>query len=653
MSNSRIAQLATRIDEANQAYRNGSPIMTDAAYDALEDELRTLDPNHPHFQTVGAAPSGGSWPKVQHSIQMGSLKKVQFDAEADKVGGDGHAELRAWWKSIGGEPATLTHKLDGISIDLVYENRALVQAITRGDGAIGEDITRNVLLMEGAVKMLPPGEPNRSYVRGEIICRISKFNEHFPGESNPRNTASGTAKRQSNYQKAKYLTVVAYQYLPEGVPLDSKAAEITKLTDMGFVTPPSYPAVTVEQVIAIYDSYVATKRAALDWEIDGLVCDVDNRDAREALGSHNMRPNGARALKFPHAQAKTVLREVIPQVGKSGRITPVAVFDTVKLAGANVSRASLHNPDYIDALLLDAGLPHLTVGMEIMAERRNDVIPGVACLVTAGTGAILTMPTECPECNTPTVRDGAYLVCPNGDGCPAQVAGALKRWVSKIGVKHFGDALIDHLCETGQVETIADLYKIDPDTIAMQDDSNGRKIGGTAIKAFNNLKAKDKVTLPLHVFLGSLGIPHIGRSMAKTIIDGGFNSLKAMTHAREEDIARIPGVGDIKARAFLDGFWDLLDRGTITGLLAHIKIAEKATGAFTGMSVCMTGFRDAQMVTAIESQGGTVKSSVSKGLTLLVTKDPNSTSGKAAKARTYGTEIIGVDEMWARLGGRP
>lgn len=643
-------QIAARLDEANKAYRNGSPIMSDAAYDALEDELRKLAPNHPHFATVGAAPTGGSWPKVQHSIPMGSLKKVQFDADASKAGGDGHAELRSWWPN---KPCCLTHKLDGISINLVYKDRKLVQAITRGDGSIGEDITRNVLLMEGAVRMLPKGVPNTVYVRGEIVCRKSKFAAHFPGESNPRNTASGTAKRQSDYQKAQYLTVVAYQYLPDGVPLASKGTEINILQTNGFVVPPHYMAAKVEDAIAVYEDYVASKRAALDWEIDGLVCDVDDRDQREAMGSHNMRPNGARALKFPHAQAKTTLRAVIPQVGKSGRITPVAVFNTVKLAGANVSRASLHNPDYIDALLKEAGLPALTVGMEIMAERRNDVIPGVACLVSAGTGAAIHLPDECPECGTATERDGAYLVCPNSDTCPAQIAGAVKRWITKIGVKHFGTALIDHLCETGQVEQISDLYKLDPDTIAMQDDANGRKIGGTAIKAFRNLKAKDKTRLPLHVFIGSLGIPLIGRSMAKTIVDGGFDSLKAMTHAREAHIASIPGVGGTKAKAFLDGFWDLLDRGTVTSLLAHITIAEKATGVFSGKTICMTGFRDAQMVTAIEDQGGTVKSGVSKALTILVTKDPNSQSGKAAKARQYGTEIIGVDEMWNRLGGRP
>ena len=179
----------------------------------------------------------------------------------------------------------------------------------------------------------------------------------------------------------------------------------------------------------------------------------------------------------------------------------------------------------------------------------------------------------------------------------------------------------------------------------------GRLIGGTADKAFKNLHAK--TTLPLHVFVGSLGIEMIGRSNAKTIADAGFDTLNKMSKARVADIAAIPGMGQTRAELFVDGFWDLLDRGVITALLAHITIAEKATGAFTGKSVCMTGFRDADMGDAIEKQGGTVKSGVGKGLTVLVARDPNSTSGKAQKARQYGTEVIGVDEMWQRLGGKP
>jgi len=271
--------------------------------------------------------------------------------------------------------------------------------------------------------------------------------------------------------------------------------------------------------------------------------------------------------------------------------------------------------------------------------------------MTAVAKIYLKAPTACPECGTAVIRVGAYLVCPNDETCPAQISGAIKRWIAKIGVKHFGTSLIDLLCETGKVERIADIYRLDPDDVASMEFSDCRRVGGVAAKAFKNLHAA--TTMPLHVFIGSLGIPLVGRSTAKTIVDAGYDSLNSMSKAKIADVARIPGMGQGRAEAFVDGFWDLLDRGVITSLRAHITIAAKATGAFSDKSICMTGFRDAQMAAAIESQGGTVKSGVSKGLDILVAKDHTSQSGKAQKARQYGTEVIGIDEMWDRLGGRP
>lgn len=633
-----VADLFQRVQAANHAYRNGHPIMSDAAYDALEDELRKLDPGHLYFAKVGAAPlPGGGWPKVQHSIPMGSLNKAQTSDD-----------LKSWWP---GSPVLITHKFDGISVGLRYANGKLVQALTRGDGETGEDITRNVVLMQGVVQQIPMG--GTVYVRGEIVCRKSDFKTHFAGESNPRNTAAGTAKRQSDNAKCRHLTVMVYQYLPEGVPLETKRAELEVLEGMGFTIPASYLCNTLAEVQTVYDAYVATKRDALDYEIDGLVIDVNNLDTREALGQSNMRPKGAVAFKFPHDQKVTTLRAIRWQVGKSGRVTPVADFDTVSLAGANVSKASLHNIDYINTLATDAGQTHLRVGDEVMVARRNDVIPIVEELITPNSepsAVVLHTASNCPECNTLLVREGAYLRCPNSDSCPAQIAGAVKRWIAKIGVLHFGTSLIDLLCESGKVETIADLYTLDPADVASMG-MGGRQVGGTADKAFKNLHANK--TIPLHVFVGSLGIELIGRSMAKTIADAGFDSLNKMSKAKPADIAAIPGVGQTKADAFCEGFWELLDRGTITGLLKHIKVADKAVGVLTGQSICMTGFRDKQMDCQVEALGGTIKSSVSKGLTYLVCKDPSSTSGKAQQARALGTTIVSIDEMWDLLGGKP
>lgn len=654
--------LAARLKQASDAYYNGQPIMTDAAFDALEAQLRALDPQHAWFTQVGAvAPSNGAWLKVRHTMPMGSLNKSQTEAD-----------FLAWHQSAGGARLAITDKCDGMSICLVYKGRQLVQAITRGDGEIGEDITRNVLLMQGAVKRLPSVYPNGStgstqtpdlvYVRGEIVCTKSDFAANFPGESNPRNTASGTSKRQTGPDKCRYLTILAYQFLPNGEALGEKGWEIAALRDMGFSIPSFTIATTTAEAVQVYNDYVATKRAALDYDIDGLVIEVNSRNVREAMGERNHRPAGATAFKFPHDAAPTTLRSIRWQVGASGRVTPVAEFDVTLLAGAKVVQASLHNVANIARLIEESGINStqtppstcLCEGDQILVCRRNDVIPYVEELLSrplAGAVKELTTPTACPECSTVLVMNGEYLVCPNGDGCPAQISGALKRWISKIGVLHFGDALVDLLCEAGKVSGIADLYRLDPKDVAVMD-MGGRRVGGTADKAIANLLAKR--VLPLHVFVGSLGIPLIGRSMAKTIVDAGFDSLNKMSKAKVADIAAIPGVGPTKAEAFCDGFWDLLDRGVITDLLAvGVQIAQQATGAMSGKSMCQTGFRDAGMVTAFETAGGTVKSGVSKDLTYLVADDPTSNSGKAQKARQYGVQVIGITDMWTLLGGKP
>jgi len=264
---------------------------------------------------------------------------------------------------------------------------------------------------------------------------------------------------------------------------------------------------------------------------------------------------------------------------------------------------------------------------------------------------VFGIPEKCPVCSGAVARDGEYLVCTNKVDCPAQVSGTIRRWIQKIGVLHFGEALIDLLCESGRINTIADLYRLDAKDVALMD-MGGRRVGGTADKAFRNLR--NKMTLPLHTFVGSLGIPNVGRTTVQAIVQGGFDSLAKMSKATPAQIAAIPGIGQATAEAFCDGFWERLDSGLIVDLLGvGLRIEKPKTGTLSGQTFCVTGFRDAALDAAIEAQGGTMKTSVSKGLTVLIVKDASSNSGKAQTARRYGTEVVGIDEMWNRLGGKP
>lgn len=644
-----INDLVKKLMTAKDAYYNGKPIMSDAEYDALEDHLRKIDPANAFFGVVGASPTGGKWPKVKHSTPMGSLGKAQE-----------MADMEAWYAGLPNEPELLiSEKLDGISLNLRYENRKLVQALTRGDGTIGEDITRNVALMQGVLKMLPTTMPDGTptpdlvFIRGEIILLHTDFETGFPVEhakwvkgegSNPRNSASGTAKRQSDADQCRYLTVKTYQYLPNGMAtLPSKEDEFEALLNAGFSLPTYMVCSDLKGVEDLYKQYIDKARAELNYDIDGLVIEINNTQAREFMGEHNGKPKGAIAFKFPHEEQITTLRNVRWQVGNSGRITPVAEFDMVTLAGAQVKQASLHNISNMIGLVHDAGFEGFPrQDDKILVARRNDVIPYVESILSQNQDANavqFTPPNLCPACGTVLERDGEYLVC-RGEDCPAQIAGSIKRWVKKIGVLNVGDSFIEALIDAGMIEDIADLYLLDPAEV-VDIEIGGRRAGGIASKALRNLEAKK--SLPLHVFIGALGIPLIGRTMAKTIIDGGINSMSKMAKAHISEVAAIPGVGSKKAQAFVLGFNNKLP--LIGKLLAQSGITiQTISGPLVGKSFCFTGFRDGDLEAAIEKAGGTMKSGVSKDLTYLVAADPTSTSGKALKARSYGTKVIGVDE---------
>jgi len=652
--------LVEKLEAAQRTYYNntGEYTINDAEYDALEDSLRKADPNNAFFTSVGAAaPVAGAWPKAKHGIPMGSLNKAQNTDDLTKW----FASCVPWSRC----GVMVTEKLDGISIELRYENRELVQGVTRGDGETGEDITRNVLLMKGAIKMLPAQwqdgtpVPDLVFVRGEIICLKSDFAQHFKGESNPRNTASGTSKRRSNHEKCRYLTIKTYQLLPDGVAPPTKTIEMTNLEHAGFqVSNWDWTHGVQSTVESVYREYVDGKRDALDYDIDGLVVEVDETSVREGLGELHHRPKGAVAFKFPHEEKPTVLRNVRWQVGNSGRVTPVAEFDVVSLVGANVRQASLHNISNIKRLIdesPDAGTtdPPKTAlwgGDHIMVARRNDVIPYVEGIIRFSHGSAcqeFSVPTECPSCKGTLERDGEYLVCRNDD-CEAQATGAIKRWVKKIGVLHVGETLIEALVEAGMVTDPADLYTLNQ--VDVEDlDMGGRRVGGTGTKAIHNLEAK--MTLPLHAIVGSLGIDMIGRTTAKTIIDGGFDSLSKLLKARISEIAAIPGVGQTKATNFVHGF--MAKAGLVAKLLSNGIRIQDVSGPLVGQSFCLTGFRDPALQDAIEKAGGTIKSGVSKALTTLVAFDPSSTSGKAKKAAKYNIDIIGQDDAWNLVGGKP
>lgn len=649
---SRIDDLADRLRTASEAYYNGgTPIMSDADFDTLEAELRSLDPHNAALLEVGSPVGNSGWPKRKHLLPVGSLNKAQNPQDMD-----------AWFQSTGVETC-ISEKLDGISIVLTYsaETGTLLRAVTRGDGHTGEDITRNVRVMKGVPEVIPNfmgfmgGKSIKERViRGEIVCLHHDFKSYFPGESNPRNTASGTAKRQTGWQKCRHLTVFAYNIMDGISPMGTRAEELQTLKEWGFRVPNYRKASTIKEVHDHYDHYVDRVRAGLEYDIDGLVVEINSTNIRLAAGKtpDGLRPKGAIAYKFPHDSAQTKIRDIVWQTGPSGRVTPVAVFDEVELAGAKVTRASLHNPDYIAGLYQDANRVGIAEGDFIMVSRRNDVIPAVERIVKPDDDGHLlpALAAVCPACGAATERDGAYLVCPNEDGCPAQVMGSLRRWVKKIGVLHFGDSLLKAVVEAGLVTKLSDLYRLEEDAVAALE-LDGRRVGGAAKRALDSLHAHKELTLA--TFVGSLGIPLCGRRMVSMLVDGGLTDLGALSSATEAQLAAVPGFGAAKATAFREGF-DARKRVIVGLQRAGVKIlphvaAAPATGGLSGTVVCFTGVRNKALEADITALGGTVKSSLTKDVTVLVAKDVNSTSSKAQTARMRGVEIIDVYTMTARV----
>lgn len=621
-------KIVKRLLAARRAYYSGAkPIMSDAAYDLLEDQLREIDLDHSFFRGIGFSTSDG-FAEARHQSPMTSLNKVQT-----------YPELQAWWNSVfnrghivGG--AVVSAKCDGISVSLTYQDGNLVQGATRGDGQVGEDITRNVVKMKN-VKTRIDGFNGR--IRGEIVLRKSDWKRYFPNYSNPRNAASGIAKRLDG-TGSEYLTVLHYQLIDDMCPFAFKEDEFAELVDaLGIDAVPWHCTVaTVSQVNDIYNKFIAHTRDELDYDIDGLVVEMGNLDRATSLGLRDHRPEGARAFKFPHDTGITTLRDVEKQVGVTGRVAPVAIFDTINLAGADISRASLSN------YILIKELGGLRIGDQILISRRNDVIPHVESVVLQGDGPSIEQPELCPCCGSALEEDGRYLSCINDD-CPAQVAGAIRRWCSRLDLKGWGPALIGALCEQGLIQDASDLYTLDPDVLATVE-MDGRRVGDTAFMVMSELRTKAEVTLD--ILVGSMGIKGCGRSVTRMLMEAGYDTLDKLSAATLSQLELVNGLGPSRAYEFRNGLVE--KRPIIDRLLARgVRLKVKSSGSLNGKTVCMTGFRDKELTAAIEQAGGTVKDGVGRGLTYLVAKDKFSTSGKNKKALEIGSRILDIDEMWA------
>lgn len=647
---SRIERLAEEIRRHRQLYYQARPEITDLEFDALEDELRSLAPSHPVLSEVGAPAvpfQGVGLPTKRHRIPMGSLEKIPEE------------RLDAWAEKAG--PLFLVQeKLDGISLEIEYSRGRMVDAITRGDGLVGEVVTHNAIHFQNVKTRLEV--PFTGSVRAEVLLRRSVFEEHFVGAdfANPRNSVSGTVrKKHGDLSLNRYLELHFYDVIADRREFSTEREKMEFLRDeLELELAATYFDRSVTEVRAIYREYLGEgegvgKRSSLDYEIDGLVVRADSLERQRALGVLRNRPRYAMAYKFPSVGETTVLRDVDWSLGIGGRVTPVARLEPVQVGGVTVANATLHNPDYLEAL-------GVTIGDLVLVERKGDVIPQVVRVVEARGGAKPAPPEACPSCGAGLEMSGKHLRCPDR-GCPGKSYGDLARWITAMEIDSVGEKWIEILIGSGLVSDPVGLYRLTVEELLPLE-----RMGKTlAAKIVRNIQKSRRPTLDQ--FVAALNIPEFSRQRVQVLMQAGYDTLEKLRTATVEELTAVKGFGEILAKKAVLGLQARSAR--VEALLeAGIRIREETPapgekGPLAGRTFCFTGavsttdpdtgkpYTRKRLQELVVEKGGRALSDVSSQLDYLVLADPNSRSSKAKKARKLETQILSEQGFFELLAG--
>jgi DNA ligase (NAD+) len=693
----RVSELVDELNRHRRAYYEGNTtLISDAEYDALHQELEALERKYPELitgdsptQTVGGSANQAFAP-VEHLERMMSLDNVfSFD------------EFRSWAERAGQGPYLCELKIDGLAVNLRYIDGELVSAATRGDGVVGEDVTANVLTIKSIpTKLKGKGHPKQVEIRGEIFFGVedfAKLNEGLVAEgkapfANPRNSASGSLRQKD----PKVTASRPLQMLVHGIgawpdaPVKNQSDLYHLLAGWGLPTTDKFRVVTsVDEVLKYIDEY-EKNRHKIEHEIDGVVVKIDDLAKQRELGFTSRAPRWAIAYKYAPEQVNTKLLDIRVSVGRTGRATPYAVVEPVKVAGSVVEFATLHNQDVVKA-------KGVLIGDTVVLRKAGDVIPeilGPVVELRTGSERAFVMPTKCPDCNSPLAPSSegdVDLRCQNSKGCPAQ----LRERVAYLGSRGVLDiealgfvaacALTQPLeNQTPPLESEADLFDLtledllpiraavlDPDTGLPKLDSKGqakivdffkKKDGSPAEVAIKLLKNLEEAkTKPLWRILVALSIRHVGPVAARSLTTY-FGSLDRIFGASEEELSQVDGVGatlaqSIKEWIAVDWHIEIVERWRKAGVLLEVPghagpgASGSAGGVFSGMSIVATGslksFTREEIEEAIISNGGKAASSVSKKTSFVVAGD--NAGSKLAKAEELGIEVISEEEFQRRL----
>ncbi len=659
----RVRDLHTQLRHHDYLYYvKDAPEISDEAYDALFHELKSLEERFPDLRTADSPTQRvagvvlDEFPKVRHAAPMLSLDSSQDASVLRRFDERLHKALGADVRYV------VEPKLDGASVELVYERGVLVRASTRGDGQVGEGVTENVRTIRSVPLRLresPATTPVHLAVRGEIIMRVGAFerlNERLLGEglepfANPRNAAAGSLRQLDPQITAQRpLDLYAYDILAvDGAVVESQWGILTRLGDWGFpVNDLARRAADVTEVLG-YHAELAGRRDDLEYEIDGVVVKLDDVRAREALGATSHHPRWAFAFKFPPRKEVTRILSIVPSVGRTGVVTPVAILRPVELGGVTVSRASLHNRE-------EVARKDVREGDRVRVQRAGDVIPQVVERVDEPgrqREAPFQMPRTCPSCGTTLVERGPYTVCPNGFECPAQLAGRVQHFASRnaLDIEGLGEETSKQLVDEQLIHELPDLFDLTVGQLL--------PLEGFAAKSAQNLVEgiRRASTTELHRFLFGLGIPEVGVAVARDLARH-FGSFAALRRASRDELEAVRGVGPKMAEQIAGFFGDRNHAKALDRLLAKLTLQEhdrvpSPTGEapLDGLRFVLTGglarLTRGAAKDLIESAGGRVVSSVSRETDYVVFgEDPGS---KLDKARQLNVPLLDEEGFCALL----
>ncbi|HPK79224.1 MAG TPA: NAD-dependent DNA ligase LigA [Rectinema sp.] len=626
----RIRELEYLIRHHQELYYNGEPEISDEEFDALWDELASIDPANPIIASIGADRSD-RWPKYRHRMIMGSLSKAS-DPES----------FLAWAAKVRYPLYLVQYKLDGASIELQYDEGGFARAVTRGDGVIGDDITPNAVRMNGVPNRLP--EPFTGSVRGEVLMSKRVHASKYSDKANCRNAANGLMKRKDG-QGVEDLDIVCYDAvgrLPTGEAFSTEREKIAWLKRMGFNVVPTIECKSPEEII-VYRAKIMELRPTLEYDIDGLVVKGDRIDFEDM---NKMRPELQIAFKFSPEEAVTTLIAV--EWSESGTtVTPIGIVEPVRLAGTTVQRANLANPGIIRSM-------DLRIGSKVVITKRGEIIPKIESLVENPKDAIpIPIPSHCSICGAGLIDEDTRLYCPNPE-CPGKAYHRLEKWLSVIDIKDIGSTLLKRLFEAKRVVRIPDLY-----TLTMNDLISFERIGRkSAQKILRNIRERNEVSLSQ--FIAGFDIEGIGLLMAEKLIEAGYDTLDKILAASPADFEKIAGFAEISAKTLYEGLRlveedmrKLVDSGYVR-IRPPLPKTQRTANPVSGNSFCFTGelrsMKRSEAEKLVREKGGIIKSSVTKDLDYLVTNDPSSGSEKNRKAKELSIKIIDEEQFLEMAG---